>query len=109
MSIEIQGPPGRPLPELGDQKSAGGVRVKQDESQASASAAVSGKPDKVSLTDQAAQLQALESQISNLPVVDVERVREVQQTIATGNYEVQPAQVAEKLLRFEAGLAAQAG
>jgi negative regulator of flagellin synthesis FlgM len=108
MSIEIQGPPGRPLPDIGDQKPTGGARSKQSDSQAGVATVTGGKPDKVSLTDQAAQLQALESQISNLPVVDVDRVREVQQTIAASSYTVEPARVADKMLRFEAGLVAKA-
>ena len=38
------------------------------------------------------------------PVVDVHRVEDVQQTLATGNYEIRPAEVADKVLTFEAGL-----
>ena len=49
-------------------------------------------------------MQALEAQISSLPVVDTQRVQEVQQTIATSSYEIQPGRVADKVLTFEAGL-----
>ncbi len=58
----------------------------------------------LNLSDQAAQLQALEAEIANLPVVDTQRVQDVQRTLATGSYEIQPAQVADKVLTFEAGL-----
>ncbi|MBT8430370.1 MAG: hypothetical protein KJN79_10710, partial [Gammaproteobacteria bacterium] len=34
--------------------------------------------DRLNLSDQAAQLQALEAQIANLPVVDTRRVQDVQ-------------------------------
>jgi negative regulator of flagellin synthesis FlgM len=60
--------------------------------------------DQLKLSDQAAQLQALEAEIANLPVVDTQRVQDVQRTLATGSYEIQPAQVADKVLTFEAGL-----
>jgi negative regulator of flagellin synthesis FlgM len=60
--------------------------------------------EELRLSDKAAQLQALEAGIANLPVVDTQRVQEVQRTIATGSFEIQPARVADKLLRFEAGL-----
>lgn len=60
--------------------------------------------DQVRLSDQAAQLQALEASIANLPVVDTQRVQDVQRTLATGAFQIEPAQVADKLLTFEAGL-----
>jgi negative regulator of flagellin synthesis FlgM len=60
--------------------------------------------DEVALSGQYAQLHALEAEIANLPVVDTQRVQEVQHSISTGNYEIQPAEVADKLLTFEAGL-----
>jgi len=60
--------------------------------------------DRLNLSDQAAQLQALEAEIANLPVVDTQRVQDVQRTLATGSYEIRPAQVADKVLTFEAGL-----
>ncbi|MCB1772543.1 MAG: flagellar biosynthesis anti-sigma factor FlgM [Gammaproteobacteria bacterium] len=60
--------------------------------------------DQLKLSDKASQLKALEAEISNLPVVDTQRVQDVQRTIATGSFEIQPARVANKLLTFEAGL-----
>ncbi len=57
--------------------------------------------DKVTLTDTAAKLQKLEKQLSNLPVVDQERVANLQKAIASGEYKVDPAKTAEKLVQFE--------
>ncbi len=62
------------------------------------------RSDQLQLSNQAAQLQALEAEIANLPVVDTQRVQEVQHTIATGSFEIMPARVADKMLSFEAGL-----
>ena len=56
------------------------------------------------LEDITGQLQALEAEIANLPVVDTQRVQDVQHTLATGSFEIQPARVADKVLTFEAGL-----
>ena len=61
--------------------------------------------DQLKLSSQAAQLQALEAEIANLPVVDTQRVQDVQRTLATGSFQVEPARVADKVLTFEAGLA----
>jgi len=60
--------------------------------------------DKLQLSNQAAQLQALEAEIANLPVVDTQRVQDVQRILATGSFQIVPARVADKLLTFEAGL-----
>ncbi len=65
---------------------------------------VTGSSDKVSLTSEAAQMHALESEIAQLPVVDTKRVQEVQNALATGSFQVDPAKVAEKMLNFESGL-----
>ena len=63
-----------------------------------------GSADKLSLTSEAAQIRALESEIAELPVVDTQRVEAVQQALATGSFQVDPAKVAEKMLNFESGL-----
>ena len=36
-----------------------------------------------------------------VPVVDIERVRAVRDAIASGNYEVDPGSIADKILQFE--------
>ncbi|MFM1892792.1 MAG: negative regulator of flagellin synthesis FlgM [Pseudomonadota bacterium] len=102
MTIEINGPNARPPAELVDSSA---LRPRQPGSGAApATNTLAGSQDRVSLTDQAAQLQTLESQIANLPVVDTQRVREVQHALATGNFHIDPASVADKLLNFESGL-----
>ena len=104
MSIEINGNPGRPPVETGN---ASQTTANQGNEQTAANAARTGSADTLSLTNKAAQLQQLEAQISALPVVDSQRVEDVQHSLATGSFEIQPAQVADKLLSFEAGLANQ--
>lgn len=62
----------------------------------------SSAADSVSLTDTAARLQKLETTIAELPVVDSQRVEELRSAIANGEYEANPARIAEKLINFEA-------
>ncbi len=103
MSIEIDTGKGRPPPsaiETGQPERAGN----RPDASAGSGASAPPRADTFSMTNRAAQLQRLEAQIENLPVVDTQRVEDVQRSLATGSFEVQPARVADKLLQFEAGL-----
>lgn len=105
MGIEISGIGGRPPQEaIEASKSQSSA---QTGNQARGGAGVkpgSSGGDQLHVSNQASQLQALEAEIANLPVVDTQRVQDVQRTLATGSFQIEPAQVADKLLSFEAGL-----
>ena len=104
MGIEISGNNSRPSPSaLENGKSQATTQATGARGGASARPSSSGS-DEVKLSNQAAQIQALEAEIANLPVVDTQRVQDVQRTIATGSFQIEPAEVAQKLLTFEAGL-----
>ena len=105
MAIEISGNKTRPPQETADAGRSQGAARSTNRPQAGA-AGKSGPSgaDQLKLSNQAAQLQALEAEIANLPVVDAQRVQDVQQTLAVGAYEIQPARVADKVLTFEASL-----
>ena len=60
--------------------------------------------DHVTLTKTAAKLQKLEKELSNVPVVDQERVASLRKAIASGEYKVDPIKTAEKLVQFESEL-----
>ena len=62
--------------------------------------------DVVSLTDVAARLQELTAAVRELPVVDQERVEHFRASIASGEYRVDDAQVADKLTELESMLSA---
>lgn len=105
MGIEISGNSGRPAREA--------VEAAKSQTTAQTGGPARGgapaKPgssggDQVQLSNQATHMQALEAQIANLPVVNTQRVQDVQHTLATGTFQIEPAQVADKMLRFEAGL-----
>lgn len=107
MSMEINGSGNRPPIDTGENaQSAEKTGASATSNQSSQSSATSA--DTFSLTNKASQLQQLEAQIANLPVVDTQRVLDVQHAIATNTLTVEPARVADKLLSFESGLATPA-
>lgn len=105
MGIEIQGFNGRPPAELTDRVTGKANAIDKGPARDNNAGPRLGSQDKVSLTAQAAQLQALEHQIADRPVVDTKRVAEVQQSFATGSQNIDATRVAEKMLEFESGLA----
>ena len=63
-----------------------------------------GASDTVSLTGTASQLRALEQQVASLPVVDVQRVESIKQSIANGGFQIDPTRVAEKMIQIESSI-----
>jgi negative regulator of flagellin synthesis FlgM len=57
--------------------------------------------DEVSISTQAGDLQALENRIRQLPEVNAVRVTELRDQINAGQYTVDSARVADKILAFE--------
>ncbi len=105
MGIEINGSGGRPPHEAVEAGKAQPTSTNDTRPRAgSGTKTTSSGGDQLKLSDQAAQLKAMEAEIANLPVVDTQRVQDVQRTLATSSLQVEPAQVAHKLLTFEAGL-----
>jgi negative regulator of flagellin synthesis FlgM len=104
MGIEINS--GRPTQEAVDAgKAQSTSRTESQPLTGGGARTASSGADQLKLSDQAAQLKAMEAEIANLPVVDTQRVQDVQRTLATGSLDAEPAQVAHRLLTFEAGLA----
>ena len=100
MTIEISGVPGKPIQDSGEKSSVTATTNKGGNQQAPAAKSGSGK-DTVSLTSSAMQLRALEDRIAELPVVDVQRVSDVQRALATGTMELSEADAANNLLEME--------
>jgi len=96
MSVEINGLGGRAVqPTAGD---AAQTRPQENQNTAQANR---GGADRVSLTDSATRVQALESRIASLPVADAQRVTDVQRALATGSFQFEPARAADNLLTQE--------
>jgi len=104
MNIPINGLPGSQIQNTGE-SSRVNSQGSTNESSAVSSAASGQGDDKVSLTSSATQLQQLTQQVSQLPVVDVERVTEVQRSVATGSFEFEPMVAADNMLTQERELA----
>lgn len=69
-----------------------------------------GRPssvDTVTLTDTASRLRGLENTLANLPVVDSQRVEDIQRALEAGTFEMDFGRTAEKFLRFERDLAGE--
>lgn len=67
-------------------------------------AASGNQADAVSISTQAADLQALEASIKKLPDTDVSRITELRDKINAGDYVVDSQRVADKILAFERNL-----
>jgi negative regulator of flagellin synthesis FlgM len=62
--------------------------------------------DSVNITDSARRLFALAQAVNASPEVDTQRVAELQQAIADGQYVIHPDRVADRLLQMEQDLVA---
>ncbi len=101
MALEINNLPGPP-PTGANEGSQ--IAPNGQHTSAAANTTVAPKGDQVSLTDSAARLRELENEVSQLPVVDAKRVAEVQRSIAVGSYQVNPGEVADKMMAIEKNL-----
>jgi len=63
-----------------------------------------GPSDTVTLTHTAAQLQQLEQAIASSPIVNSHRVEQMQQAVNDGHINIDPTQLADKVLSFESEL-----
>jgi negative regulator of flagellin synthesis FlgM len=57
--------------------------------------------DTVSITQSGLLMSKLEELVQSTPVVDRERVAAIKDALASGTYEIDDRQVAERLLKFE--------
>lgn len=58
----------------------------------------SSPEDVVRLSPEAAELQALEDNLTELPAVDEARVEAIRQQIKNGDYQINPDRIAQKLI-----------
>jgi negative regulator of flagellin synthesis FlgM len=59
------------------------------------------RPDTVSLTNTATQLQSLQQTLSDVPEVDSKKVEALRAAIADGSYSVDVNELAQNLIEFE--------
>jgi negative regulator of flagellin synthesis FlgM len=82
---------------------ATGASQKSDAASAKVTRAASAR-DAVQITDTATHLKRIEAGLADVPDIDRGRVEAVRRKIESGDYEVNPARVAQKLLRLEQDL-----
>lgn len=102
MSIDVKN-----VQQLGT-RPVGTTAGKADKAGTAAASGASAQPtkagavgDSVSLTQTGTQLAQMEQQLAKQPAVDSQRVQQIRQKLQSGNYSIDPARVANKLLGFE--------
>jgi len=61
--------------------------------------------DRLNLTNEATKLQTISNHLSTLPMVDAERVSNVQLALATGKFHIEPIETADHIIEQEKELA----
>jgi negative regulator of flagellin synthesis FlgM len=84
--------------------SSNGVVPEKSLGEGSSSSATSQTGDQVTLTTSARTLQRIEEAVAKSPVVNADKVAAVKQAIGAGTYKIDPARVADKLMKYERGL-----
>ncbi|MDO9372103.1 MAG: flagellar biosynthesis anti-sigma factor FlgM [Gammaproteobacteria bacterium] len=59
------------------------------------------RSDTVSLTEAGTRVKELQDRVAAVPVVNAQRVQEIKQALASGTHAIDPARIADKLVRFE--------
>lgn len=72
-----------------------------DAARTSSGTAQSSPQDVVNITDTATRLSQIENQLSAVPVVNDQRVSEVRGALNSGNFDINPERVADKIISFE--------
>jgi len=60
--------------------------------------------DSLTLTDSAINLKKLEESIAHLPIVDMQKVEEIQNKIKDGSYSINPDKIAQRFIEMEIAL-----
>jgi negative regulator of flagellin synthesis FlgM len=93
-----------PIAPVKGSNSSGVVTEKTQGDSSASNVATSQTGDQLTLTDSARTLQKIEETVAKAPVVNSDKVSAVKQALASGSYKIDPARVADKLLKFESGL-----
>ena len=101
MSIEITG-----LPTASVGKNGGSVEVHPSSNSANQQGQNAGQTptDQITITSSAVNLQEAERALKVVPVVDSDKVEQLRLAIKNGEYEVDPAKIAENFINLESAL-----
>ncbi|MCF6280866.1 MAG: flagellar biosynthesis anti-sigma factor FlgM [Candidatus Polarisedimenticolaceae bacterium] len=98
MAVQLYGISGRPIQNSG---SSIPVKKKNGGGSPSTTAAITSGGETVSVSSTAAQLQAMEASIADMPIADMSLVESIQLALATGDYHVNGEASADGLLEME--------
>lgn len=103
MAIEINGHSSSQLTGAGEGKAVQQSRSRTSDGKEN-NIGANSQQDVLSLTDTAALLQTLQQKITDIPVVNDQKVAAIRQQIANGNYQIDAGRVATKMMAFERAL-----
>lgn len=75
--------------------------IRRDDSTTAQGNTSSGNADTVSLTDMASRLKTLEQKLGEQSEIDQAKVERVKDLISSGEFRIDPARVADKMIDFE--------
>ena len=101
MAHDISGINSNKSSQMGDRNVSSVKKSEEARKTADSGLSPASSNDKVTLTDTAAKLKALESDLTNQPVVDGSKVKNMQTSIQSGNYKMNPERIADKMINFE--------
>ena len=104
MPIEINGLNSGRAQQSSDREMKKVSKASTGNSKAAGQGGGGSKSDSVTLTGTAARLKEIEQSLAEQPVVDAERVHNVQTAIKNGEFEIQPDRVADKIIDMETSL-----
>ena len=109
MAVEITGLPSTPVSSNSETALSGAsssTKKTAGDNPQNTSGATPATTDTVTITRQAEYLQMLEINVNSQSEIDSDRVARLKIAIDTGQYNIDPLRVAEKLIKFESELAA---
>jgi len=105
MSIEILNLPTASQSGSTNEGSAARSRaVNNNTDQAQNESGKAPQTDTVTFTETATQLQAMENEITNIPVINMDRVEEMRLRLENDEYQIDANSLADNILRFESQL-----
>lgn len=102
MSIDITGSVSTPVSKQGGATEVHGINP--NASQVKGPNNHLAHSDVFTITSSAVHLQAAERRLKDVPVVDQERVERIRAAIQNGEYKIDPAKIADKILKLETAL-----
>ena len=106
MTERINGQGFRPADTAGTRRSEAAKPTRAESGGGNAAATAPNPADTVNITASGLLMSKLEEQVAATPIVDANLVSAIKDALASGSYEIDDQQTADKMLRFERNLLA---